>query len=65
MSVVPSPLPDEHVDLAEFDRMYWLLRGARARAANAPPGSAASAAAWATVQSTLSDLLALFPGGDR
>ena len=47
MSVLPAP--DEHVDLAEFDRMYWLLRGARARGA------------WDEVEHHLSQLLSLFP----
>jgi hypothetical protein len=63
MSVMP--VPDKHVDLVEFDRMYWLLRGARARAADAAPASPAAAAAWAEVESTLAQLLALFRGGQR
>lgn len=53
MSVLPVPHEHEHIDLAEFDRLYWLLRGARARGEHA------------AVASTLARLFALFDDGRR
>ena len=63
MSVLPSP--DEHADLVEFDRLYWLLRGARATLADTPADTLSHARAKAEVALHLKQLLSLFDGGRR